>query len=1064
MLMSKLKIIRASAGSGKTYSLTQEVLLTLINEELKYYRHILAVTFTNKATAEMKQRILKELHLLASKQKSDHLDILMKYSNKSEGSVRSKANAILQNILHGYSWFRVETIDTFFQGIIRSFVRELGIAGNYNIELDQDKILNEAIDALLENIGNDKDVLKWLLEHVDNKISEGKSWDITGELLSLGRTLFSESLITRLPNLQSLLSESDFIKAYRNALIDIRDSFEKKITQIAKSAFQAAMANGMELTDYSYGKAGPVGYLKKLSNNTLEAPKGNTLKVLDSGKWAGGKSTRKEEALNIGVNTLTPALQQIIELFNTEEKDYNTASIILKNLHIMGMLVRLNSELSKIRNDKSIFLISDAAPFIQKIINQNDTPFIYEKAGNHFNHLLIDEFQDTSNMQWGNFKPLISNSLSKGKSCLLVGDVKQSIYRWRNSNWEILENQVNQDFNKEVLDPVTLETNWRSDKTIIDFNNAFFLQASKLLDQHLADYPIEISLPGAIYKDVSQLAPPHKTENKGYISVKVFDKADKKDDDAYYRNELIEKINDALSKGYEPGDIAILIRNKKEGTLLANDLVEANKQNSFHKNVGVISNESLFLNSSPMVNLLLAAMRFISKPDSELLAASLLTSYLHSINTDESPEINFPKGKYSIDFLNEYFGNDFLATFAALKQESLYSIAEKLSIRFNLFNADSNLVYLHSFLDLVFDYSSKEQSDLGRFLAYWDEEGAKKTISAAETESSIRILTIHKSKGLEFPIVILPFVNWSMLPMPNEKLWLEPTEDPYKKLPFVPVNFTAQLDRSIFQSDYAQENYLSIIDNLNLLYVAFTRAESVLIAFVSNETKELKAVNKLIVESLNHLTRNDNKQLPITFNDDENRYTVGSLVPKEGQKETVVSTTMKVDKPSGLIPKVRISRYSDEFMNESIDEKDSATQGNILHSIMENCLTVEDISKSIKTKIEEGVISEIDEKSIYDKLHDAINNTEAKDWFCGKYQVLNEADIIAPGGAVKRPDRVMLKNDSAIVVDYKFGQEDDKEKHLKQVGNYMKLIKESGINTVTGYVWYVSEGDIVAVN
>jgi ATP-dependent helicase/nuclease subunit A len=1061
--MAEFKIIRASAGSGKTYSLTEEILKILIKEPINYFKHILAVTFTNKATAEMKSRILHELYLLGSNQSSNHLNTLIQLTHKTEALIRIKAQEILHSILHGYSWFRVETIDTFFQGIIRSFVREIGIAGNYTIELDQDKVLNEAIDRLLDKVGQDKEMLDWLMEHIDTKLADGKSWGISDELLTLGRSLFRESLIAKMPEIQSLLKESDFLKAYRDTLYEIIKSYESRITEKSNQALDKLTKSNFEAQDFSYGKNGPVGYLTKLSLKQFDSSRLNVKKVLESGKWASAKCDRKSEAENIGVNILEPALREIIDLITKDGKDYNSSVIILKNLHIMGLLSRLNDEVSGIREDKGIFLISDAAPFIQKIINENDTPFIYEKAGNQFNHLLIDEFQDTSNLQWDNFKPLISNSLSNNHDCLLVGDVKQSIYRWRNSNWEILESQVKIDFNATIIKETTLDINWRSDNSIIEFNNHFFLNAANILDQQLSDNTGNYILPGTIYKDVKQESPEKNIKDVGYINIKIFEKDDTLQDDVYFESELIKRIKEMLDHNYLPGNIAILVRTKKEGSLMANTIVNANKTGAFKTDVGVISNESLFLSSSPAVKLLISGLQFVNTPDDKLSASGLLANYLHVKGATNNGTINFPAGVFSIEMLNTYISPEFINSCKGLKQESLYIITEKLTLLLGLYDSNAELAYIHSFLDLVFEYTSTEHADLNRFINYWLEEGNSKTISATETSGSIRILTIHKSKGLQFPIVIIPFVNWSIVPKSNEKLWLEPEELPYNKLPFLPVNYSQLLEDSIFKSDFHSENYLTLVDNLNLLYVAFTRAENALIAFTTNESNELKNVSKLLIDSLQLVNANTKNSLAINFNTSENRYTIGKPHRATLQTQEKGDRFMPSIAPTGIIPQVRISGKASEFMNDQTGQKNQAGYGRILHAIMEKCITLEDISMAVQSKVEEGILSQLEGEETTLLLLKALNNKEVSGWFENKYTVLTEADIIAPGGKIKRPDRVMLGKDEAIIVDYKFGEEEEILKHKIQVTDYMRLVNETGIKNVTGFIWYVLKNDVVRV-
>jgi ATP-dependent exoDNAse (exonuclease V) beta subunit len=1058
--MSQLQIIRASAGSGKTYSLTEEYLKILINEPVRYFKKILAVTFTNKATAEMKSRILKELHLLATQQPSNHLQALINASENNELTIRKKANEVLNQILHGYSWFRVETIDTFFQGIIRSFIRELNIPGNYTIELDQDKILFEAIDNLLDKLDTDPTMLNWVLEYIDTKLSEEKSWLINNELQTLGKALFRENLIEKMPLIQDLIQNNNFLKVYRDTLYAITQSYEKSITTLSDSILQSIKEHNFNAKDFFYSGSGTISYIDSLSNKVFELPKSRIETVLNNPeKWAAKSSLRIPEIIAFGTNTINPAIRQIKAIIEKDGSDYNTAKSILSNIHILGLLSGLSKEIAAIRHEKSLFLISDTSPFIHKIINNNDTPFIYEKAGNHFNHLLIDEFQDTSSMQWGNFKPLIENSLSKGKACLLVGDVKQSIYRWRSSNWEILESQVKKEFPSYYTDKI-LKTNWRSNGLIIRFNNLFFETAAKFIESILPINNHNLIPPSDIYKDVAQNIPEHKSITDGYINIKIFSKDDTKDNESYYGDELVERINEALSKGYKPGDIALLVRGKKEGSLIANYIVDASKEKKFICEVGVISNESLFLNSSSVVQLLLSCMQFIYTPTDKIVAAAVLANYRQIKRGTENIEIDFPSGSFDIKLLNTLIEPEFIEQCNQLRLESLYLLTEKLTKLLRLHENDSELVYLHSFLDIIFDYGSSERSDLGGFLNYWKEEGGRKSISAAETSGSVRILTIHKSKGLEFPIVILPFCNWSLFPMANEKLWLEPTEEPYKKLPFLPINYSKILDNSIFKKDFENENYLTLIDNLNLLYVAFTRAENALFVFATDTNKELNAANKLLTTTLDTLS--NNSTLHIITSEDQQRYIIGKISSKEKTEKTSKEIILSGGASSTTLPKVRISSEALNYMTNAEQKTDHAAYGRILHGIMEHVITRSDIANAVKKVVEEGIFTEEQGKATEVFLQKVISSKETASWFDEKYTVLTESDIIIPGGPIKRPDRIMLSTNETIIIDYKFGEEEE-AKHLKQVEEYIDLLKEMDFKNVKGFVWYVQHDKVVEV-
>lgn len=1058
--MAQLKLIRASAGSGKTFNLTRiflELVLKEVNSE--YYRKILAVTFTNKATAEMKERILKELYILASGEKSEHLEHLVKVTGKTEARLRNLSEAVLNQILHGYSWFRVETIDTFFQGIIRSFVRELNIPGHYNIELDQDKILEEAVNRLLDKLESEDKLVKWLVQYIDSRISEGKSWVVKSELQNLGKSLFKEDLIENLPVMEPLINDENTISAYRDVLHSIVTGYEKKLSDISVKVLSKIDSLNLIDADFFYKGSGTLTYLRNLHIKPTELPGKRVYTLLDSpDKWASKDSPRKQEVENLGGTLLNPAFLQIIDLIEKESKEYNTANIILKNLHILGLLTHLNRELKELQRDKGIMLISDASPFIQRIINNNDTPFIYEKAGNRFNHILIDEFQDTSSMQWGNFKPLISNSLSNNNDCLLVGDVKQSIYRWRSSNWEILAKHIKEEVNKEIIHEISLTTNWRSSARVVMFNNEFFQKAVGKFQTLISENTPHIALK-EIYSDVMQEIPVSKSPNEGHINIKLFNNQDVKDNPEYFHDELIERINEVLANSYIPGDIAILVRNKREGTDLANLLVNTNKSGRFCQSIGVISNESLFLIGSPAVNLLVAAMQFVYSPLDRLVAANLVNTYKQVFTTGENIVIN--SGYFEIEELKQLIAPDFIEQCKQMRMEGIYSIAEKLVTILNIYSIDKERVYVHSFLDVVFNFGTSEISELNGFLNYWTEEGHKKTIMAAETPGSVKILTIHKSKGLEFPVVIVPFCDWSYTPKTGEKLWLNSSEKPFNTLPLQPVNFEKVLDNSIFSEQYQLENYRTIIDNLNLLYVAYTRAANALIVFArTNDT--LKHTGDVVAGALEQL-HSENTIADLEYNEQENRYVIGSLPIKKLESSVNNTRFFTTETPATQLPDVRISSQAQQFMGHQSERFDAAEHGQVLHAIMEKIRTSEDISSAIRQFTLQGIITSGQGEIMQDVLEKAIKDTTVAEWFNIKHTILSENDIIGLGGKINRPDKVVIHNNNVSVIDYKFGSKEEIEKHKKQVNKYKYLIKSMGYVNVSGYIWYVLDNNIVEV-
>jgi ATP-dependent exoDNAse (exonuclease V) beta subunit len=1051
--MAHLHIIRASAGSGKTFSLTGQYIGLLLDEPLLYYRHILAVTFTNKATAEMKGRILEELYLLGSGKKSKQLPILMNQTGKSEESIRGKAHALLNVLLHGYSWFKVETIDSFFQGIVRSFTHELGIPGNYSIEIDTNLLLDDAIDGFLDKLGTDKEVIKWLLGYIEGRIDEGKSWLIKKELKSLAYDLFKERLIARMPVLEEKISDSGFINSYKAKLLALVSTFENAISSLAKKGIDEISNSGYSVSDFAYGNNGVAGYLLKLSGKNISIPGKRVYDVLDNiERWATKTAQNRQILVNIGNEKLNPVLRSICGQFDIYSQQYFSARTILNNLGQLGLLSNLASEINMLRKQKEIFLISDAAPFINRIINNNDTPFIYEKVGHRYNHILIDEFQDTSDMQWENFRPLVSNSLSQDFDCLLVGDIKQAIYRWRNSNWEILSHKIKNEFTPQYLSEEVLEFNRRSDSNIINFNNAFF---KSVAIQFLGGQEnTTTSVIPLIYGNSMQKCPDYKVPGCGYVNIRLFAKSSKKENSGYFGEELIDRINHLLEAGFKPGDMAVLTRSKAEGTTIANFLVASNDTRRFRSGVGVISNESLFLNSSPAVQLMITALKFVLNPGDKIAAATMIARFLQLSDRKVQSGIIFPQGNFTTKMVDAIIGEGFSRQCSGLQIENLYLMVVKLSALFKLENNKEEKVYMHSFFDKVFRYSTKESSGLTAFLSYWEEEGEKQTISAAESENSIRILTIHKSKGLQFPVVLIPFADWSIKPKPGEILWVEPQIEPFNELPLLPVSVKQSLTETIFEDDYSLELQRTIIDNLNLLYVAFTRAEHALCIMSRGDSSENSTIGDLIHQLVGRLS---NSEVPgLLFIENEKRYLLSGTLQPDPEPERAHSVPLPDDYFRVELPEISNQRWHGKFLNELV-EANPAERGEIMHAILENIRHVKDIKTAVQKYAVQGILNKDESGKIEAMLTRALSDEKVCRWFSGEFTILTEAEIIGVSGTVKRPDRVMIKENNVILVDYKFGKSGYSTNHIAQMKEYMALIKQMNYYDVKGYIWYLSE-------
>ncbi len=1076
--MFTIRVIRASAGSGKTNSLIKFFLELLITEPTDYFKHILAVTFTNKATAEMKERILEELDRLATGKPSRQLGYLMEISKFKEEHIRNKASVILQNILHGYSWFSVETIDTFFQRIIRAFTRELNIPGNYTIEIETRPILQYAIDTLIDSLHINSSLLTWLMDFSEARIDEGRSWDFRFDLLKLGSEVFKEEFSFESNRIFQAVSDRKQLNDFRDSLYKIISSTETLLAGYADTGTSLISDHGLEDADFFQKGRGVTAYFRKLRTRSAEIPNSYVLRLLDGEEnWPAKDSANKTLVIQLAREKLLPLLNEIMVVFNTHYRYYMTAKTILRNLHTLGILSDLSEKVAQYRYQRNSFLLSDSPGFINKIIDGNIAPFIYEKMGNRYNHFLIDEFQDTSQMQWKNLLPLVENSISQGNDCLLVGDVKQSIYRWRNSNWEILAKEIHNDFQDQYIRFQDLKFNWRSCETIVEFTNSVFSAAIDLLEKYIEDRNNEFlhsnpelrNMISRIYKGVEQSVAGQNVLT-GYVKLEFFSKKEVGDDDSMLLDTFYRDIKNLLELGYLPGDIAVLVRGKREGKKIADFLIQKNSEKQFALNLNVISDESLFLSSSDSVNLLIAGLRFLIKPEDDINRGKLVTGLeIHRLNSMAEAciyNLKITSGMSDEHDIAALLPEDFVKNIDSLLVLPLYELVERL---ISIFGADvftKDIAYIHAFLDQVHEYSQSNPADIEKFLEYWEEEGNMKSVPAAKSQNAIRILTIHKAKGLEFKAVFVPYCNWDLEQRSNAILWTKPQQEVFHYLPLIPINYTNTLADTFFSEVYYREMLKSYIDNLNLLYVAFTRAEEVLIVYPHYKgsktgNKNITSVGDLIYKLVEEKKILDSKNC---YNEEIGKFEIGKLTKSAGSSSDSLEVFISPSLGEPAIEKLFFNPSGFDFLSQTYkDIEEKRRKGKILHNILSEITTGNDIPGAVSQAIYRGFISQEESREFIDHLNDSLRDNNIRKWFDGSGEIVNETDIVLPGGEIRRPDRVVLFSDSVDVIDYKSGSEEQSKIHRKQVNNYMNLLEEMGYHNVSGYLWYITSNKIVKV-
>lgn len=1056
-----LIIYRASAGSGKTHRLTAEYLRLLFTHPFAY-RHILAVTFTNKATDEMKVRIITELHKLASGKDSDHLTGLMNEKGESEAKIREKALKTLVYILHDYSAFSVSTIDRFFQQTMRAFTREIGISGGYSVELDQNRVLREAIDSLLSdlNASKGKQLLEWLIRFSEEKIENGDTWNIKKDIQNLSEEIFKESYKVFSDEIQKDIADKTILSDYKNMLLSIIRSFEKQSKDVAQKALNIIERYGLSIEDFKGKSRSPFSAFIKLAQGEINSPNSSFINLAGNiDNWINSKNTSENISHKIEeayANGLNECVEQVIELYNNT-KVYQTAYEINRYYFALGILGDVDKKIREYTAENNIMLISDTTELLHKIIKGTDTPFIYEKVGTYINHYMIDEFQDTSGMQWDNFRPLISDSLAHGNRNLIVGDVKQSIYRWRNSDWKLLEEQLDYDFSLESIIHRSLDTNWRSSKNIVNFNNAVFEVGASILQNEFNESIDESSDNKTIelnkkienaYSRIKQNIAPNKSDEEGHVRVQFIDTTENPDWQTYVLEQIPHSIEELQDKGYQLKDIAILVRTKREGADIANKLLTYKSCNPDSKyRYDIISDEALYISNSKSIKLVVSLLRYLQNPSDQSLQTLAIHEYY---KTKEQLDTSKTIQKY-FSIINN-FPDEITAEFTRIRELPLYEMAESI---FNLFHDamdENENIYIQSFLDMILDFTTRSSADLDAFLQWWDESGTSKTIFTPDEQDAIRIMTIHKSKGLGFEAVILPFCNWDIDHKLPTILWCEPKIKPFNDLRLVPVKYSQKLKNTIFEYEYLNEKMHVFVDNLNVMYVAFTRAKKELIAFAPKPVREkITNTSSLLWQCINGFENYDEENdLFETGKDYRNKKTTKYT----RNNEIKINSLVSIPYDSRLKLRLNNKYY--------FSESGKREYGTLMHEIISKVQSLDKLEDVVDGYFIEGYLTAEEKAESIKQITRFLTNETVKEWYSEKYRVLNEVEILQFKGSFIRPDRVMIKEDEVIVIDYKFGEKEDK-KYIRQVKYYMNQIAKMGYTNLKGYICYVTLDKIIEV-
>ena len=1059
---SELLVYKASAGSGKTFTLAVEYIKLLITNPAAY-RNILAVTFTNKATTEMKERILGQLFGIAIGDPSSeaYLKVVCDGLGMTPDKVRSQAHKALSLLIHDYSRFSVETIDSFFQSVMRNLARELELGANMNIALNNEEVLSDAVDAMIEQLDRRSPVLVWLLEFIRERIASDKRWNVSGEIKSFGRNIFDETYIERGEGLREKLTDPQTIPLYKKRLESMQAEAKDVMTSFAEQFFNVVTEAGLQPEDLIRGKNGIMSYFKKLRDGVWDNGIRNSTveKCLQSpDNWASKTSPYRAQIVSLASTDLLPLLQQAEELRPQQNFTLNSCALSLRYLNQMRLLTHIDEEVRTQNRKENRFLLSDTNALLRRLMQEGDSSFIFEKIGTSLHHVMIDEFQDTSRMQWNNFKMLLLEGLSQGSSSLIVGDVKQSIYRWRGGDWSILNNLRGKMAGIYPIHDMKLTTNRRSESRIIRFNNEVFTAGSAWLNSlYRDDYGDDCTELLQAYSDVCQDSP--KKEEKGYVHIEFLKGNEEMDYAEQTLESLASQVENLVAEGVRLQDITILVRKNKNIPLIADYF-------SAHLPYRIVSDEAFRLDASSCVCALIDCLRWLTDKSDTIALARLAGMYQKEIL-----QSGLDWNTILLHGAEHFVPQEFIDRQDELRLMPLYELLDLLFGLFSLSSLNAQDAYLFAFFDAVLEYLQENSSDPTAFLAYWDEKLSAKTIPSGELDG-IRIYSIHKSKGLEFHTVLIPFCDWSLENETHtQMIWCSPHDAPYDELDIVPVNYGAAMTQSTYAQDYKQERLQLWVDNLNLLYVAFTRAGKNLFIWAKDGARN--SISTLLYNSLFQAA----STLGTDFQDGQ-PFEYGTLCTSEELKAKQTDTNRLTSSPESLPVAMqtfqnkidfRQSNRSADFIRGEEEEDEQGRyirQGRLLHHVFATIRTTDDVDPTLQAMQNEGLFDSLDDVTRARTLIDrALSRKEAKEWFGGGWELFNECSIIYMEHGelqTRRPDRVMIREGRVIVVDFKFGKHS--EAYNEQVRGYMSQLRDMGYTDVEGYLWYVYKNELISVN
>ncbi len=1045
-------VYKSSAGSGKTFTLVKEYLkiaLSEISEQPQLYKKILAVTFTNKAATEMKLRILDALKNIAKTNTTSTLfSILKQELQLSSEELSKRSKTLLNQILHNYSDFAISTIDSFTHKIVKTFAFDLKLPVNFTVETNTNDFYNKVVSQLLSKVGEDKELTNLLVEFSLDNTSNNLSWDPERKLSEFTASLLQEDAEMHLHKLKAIGKEE--LKIIHQTLKEFVIEFKNQIKLHGTKGLELIKQKQLEDSHFFNTFKGPQTFFRKCAlfefdglDNLINTTVKNAL--TDNGKW---QSKNNSPAEIIALDSILPQLNAIVkEVISYTDEHYKSFALYLlleKNIYSLILVNELQQIASEFKQEEQIIFISEFNSKISKIVANEPSPFIYERLGERYHHFLLDEFQDTSTLQWQNILPLLDNSLANGWFNLVVGDGKQSIYRWRNANVKQFNDLPKLDGSdaNEILaerqlslarnfEENNLNTNYRSLGNIVDFNNTIF----DFLSENLLTNELK-----TIYSNQKQ----NKQFNSGgYVSIHSGEKEKEEVEDLNF-NLVLEHIKIALSSDFAYSDICVIVRGNKHGNLVANFLSE-NK-------IPVVSSESLLLKSCAEINCIVGFLNYLINPSDKINGAAVITYLVNSRSLASETYSNYLKllnqGKNLFEVL-QLFDINFKEEH--LQQKNIFDICIELISKLGL--EIKKPQYIRFFLDEVNDYLVNKTGSVNDFLIWWEKRKEKASLIIPDGIDAVRIMTIHKSKGLEFPIVILPFVNWGVTDTPVS--WID-LNNFNLDLPVGLLQHSKKMEEAGLGEVYSEEKNIQVLDNLNLMYVAFTRAiERLHIITIKATTQKKETVNKWIQsylkETIGSLTNNFNEW--------------GVLEKKQhlAKKDLLHSFNISQLQFNSNPHLINIKGAHKLNLRQVQGEETARENGIKMHYILSQINSRKDILPVLNKMMIEGLVAAEEKQNLEQKIINILENSILKKYFLEHLKYKNEAEIITDDGELLRPDKIVFTEDHIAVIDYKTGKQNAKA-YLTQMNKYSDALLKMEHTKIKKVLVYVEDNVVEELN